>query len=96
MNLYEFSQQNNREMGILIDKSEDTDKQVFDDAWKDIESILHNADDFAYVKAPKVVERVATKDDAKTKWERWLEKRFNRERKISSYFFQIFLFRIAV
>jgi len=57
MNLYEFSQQNNREMGILIDKTVEADKLVFDDAWKDIESILHNADDFAYVKAPKSVEK---------------------------------------
>lgn len=53
MNLYEFSQQNNREMGILIERGNEADKQVYEDAWKDIESMLHNADDFAYVKAPK-------------------------------------------
>ena len=53
MNLYEFSQQNNREMGVLIDRVSETDKQIYEDAWKDIESIMHNADDFAYVKAPK-------------------------------------------
>ncbi len=57
MNLYEFSQQNNREMGILIDRNNDADRQVYDDAWKDIESMLHNADDFAYVKAPKEPEK---------------------------------------
>jgi len=50
MNLYEFSQQNNREMGIFIDKSNESDKQVYEDAWKDISSILNNADDFAYKK----------------------------------------------
>ncbi|HLG36344.1 MAG TPA: phospholipase D family protein [Bacteroidia bacterium] len=53
MNLYEFSQQHNREMGILIDRNVESDKQVYEDAWKDIESILNNATDFAYVEAPK-------------------------------------------
>lgn len=57
MNLYEFSQQNNREMGILIDRENDADRPVYEDAWKDIDSLLHNADDFAYVKAPREVER---------------------------------------
>jgi len=59
MNLYEFSQVNNREMGIFISKSIEADKEVYDDAWKDIESILHNADDFSYVKAPKEEKVVA-------------------------------------
>ena len=57
MNLYEFSQQNNREMGVLIDRNEESDKQVYEDAWKDIESILNNATDFAYVEAPKETEK---------------------------------------
>ncbi|MBP6813161.1 MAG: phospholipase D family protein [Saprospiraceae bacterium] len=57
MNLYEFSQQNNREMGILIERGNEADRQVYEDAWKDIESMLHNADDFAYVKAPKEPEK---------------------------------------
>jgi len=59
MNLYEFSQQNNREMGILIERDKESDKEVYEDAWKDIESILNNATDFSYVEAPKV-------DNAKT------------------------------
>ncbi len=58
MNLYEFSQQNNREMGILIERADESDKQVYEDAWKDIESILNNATDFAYVSAPKEIEKV--------------------------------------
>ncbi len=52
MNLYEFSQVNNKEMGILIDKNDDNDKTVYEEAWKDIESILHNAEDFSYIKSP--------------------------------------------
>jgi phosphatidylserine/phosphatidylglycerophosphate/cardiolipin synthase-like enzyme len=57
MNLYEFSQQNNREMGILIERNIDSDRQVYEDAWKDIDSILNNATDFAYVEAPKPAEK---------------------------------------
>lgn len=53
MNLYEFSQQNNREMGILIEREIESDKQVYDDAWRDIESILNNAIDFSYIEAPR-------------------------------------------
>lgn len=57
MNLYEFSQVNNREMGILIERDNESDKQVYEDAWKDIESILNNATDFAYIEAPKSLEK---------------------------------------
>ena len=53
MNLYEFSQQHNREMGILIDTANDNDKAVYDDASNDIESIMHNSEDFSYVQAPQ-------------------------------------------
>lgn len=67
MNLYEFSQQNNKEMGILIDRSNVADKIVYDDAWKDIESILNNADDFSYVKAPKEEEKTESHKQAPTK-----------------------------
>jgi hypothetical protein len=58
MNLYEFSQQNNKEMGILIERANEADSQVYEDAWKDIESILNNATDFAYVEAPKEGEKL--------------------------------------
>jgi phosphatidylserine/phosphatidylglycerophosphate/cardiolipin synthase-like enzyme len=57
MNLYEFSQQHNREMGVLIDRTDEADKLVYEDAWKDIDSLLHNADDFSYVKAPKQIKK---------------------------------------
>ena len=64
MNLYEFSQQNNREMGILIERENEADRQVYEDAWKDIESILNNATDFSYVEAPKEIGE-AKKDPTK-------------------------------
>jgi len=58
MNLYEFSQQNNREMGILIERDIEADRPVYEDAWKDIESILNNATDFSYIEAPKEIGKV--------------------------------------
>lgn len=65
MNLYEFSQQNNREMGILIERDNEADKQVYEDAWKDIESILNNATDFSYVEAPKETEKLMSESQNK-------------------------------
>tara|TARA_R110001583_G_scaffold6249_5_gene32214 strand:- start:2855 stop:3595 length:741 start_codon:yes stop_codon:yes gene_type:complete len=64
MNLYEFSQQHNREMGILIDAENEEDKQVYEDASSDIESIMHNSEDFSYVQAPqkRIVEEKETKN----------------------------------
>jgi len=59
MNLYEFSQQNNREMGILIDTQNVEDNDVYQDASKDIDSIIHNSEDFSYIKAPQKSSRVA-------------------------------------
>tara|TARA_R110000868_G_scaffold71713_2_gene209702 strand:- start:30763 stop:31512 length:750 start_codon:yes stop_codon:yes gene_type:complete len=53
MNLYEFSQQHNREMGILIDTANEVDKEVYEDASSDIESIMHNSEDFSYIQAPQ-------------------------------------------
>ncbi|QXP58684.1 phospholipase D family protein [Olleya sp. HaHaR_3_96] len=75
MNLYEYSQVNNREMGILIDTENEDDKKVYEDATKDIDSIIHNSEDFSYVKAPQkklqsektISEIVETKDKSKSK-----------------------------
>lgn len=61
MNLYEFSQQHNREMGILIDTENEEDKQVYEDASSDIESIMHNSEDFSYVQAPQ--KRIANESE---------------------------------
>jgi len=59
MNLYEFSQQHNKEMGILVDTQNEQDKIVYNDALKDIDSIIHNSEDFSYVKAPPKANSVA-------------------------------------
>ncbi len=67
MNLYEFSQQHNKEMGILIDRTNEADKLVYEDAWKDIESILNNAEDLSNVKAPKEQEKIASSNQVHPK-----------------------------
>lgn len=49
MNMYEYSEVNNREMGILIDKKED--KELFDSALEETHSILKSADPILLQKA---------------------------------------------
>lgn len=39
LNLYEFSMANNKEMGVLIDKNDTADLQLFDDAMKEVNYI---------------------------------------------------------
>ncbi|MBN2747561.1 MAG: phospholipase D family protein [Bacteroidales bacterium] len=41
MNLYEFSERNNREMGILAER--ETDGEIFNDAIREIESIINSS-----------------------------------------------------
>lgn len=66
MNLYEFSQQHNREMGILIDTADENDKKVYHEASNDIKSIMHNSEDFSYVQAPQKTLEVTETSDKKT------------------------------
>jgi hypothetical protein len=44
MNLYKYSESNNREMGILIKKDDATDKKIYEDAKKEVDSILNSAE----------------------------------------------------
>lgn len=39
LNLYEFSMRNNKEMGVLIDKNDPTDAQLFEEAMKEVDYI---------------------------------------------------------
>lgn len=48
LNLYEFSMANNKEMGILIDKNDPTDKELFDEAIKEIEFIDGTSERFEF------------------------------------------------
>lgn len=48
LNLYEFSMANNKEMGVLIDKNDLADKELFDEAIKEIEFIDATSERFEF------------------------------------------------
>lgn len=52
LNLYEFSMANNKEMGVLIDKNDSADKQLFEDAYKEVDYINETSQQFE-LNAPK-------------------------------------------
>lgn len=52
LNLYEFSMANNKEMGVLIDKNDPADSQLFDDAFKEVDYINQTSQRFE-LNAPK-------------------------------------------
>lgn len=52
LNLYEFSMANNKEMGVLIDKNDPADTQLFDDAYKEVDYINQTSQRFE-LNAPK-------------------------------------------
>ncbi len=53
LNLYEFSMANNKEMGVLIDKNDLNDVQLFDEAFKEVEYINETSQRFE-LNAPKL------------------------------------------
>lgn len=48
LNLYEFSMANNKEMGVLIEKSNPNDIELFDEAYKEIDYIKETSIPFDY------------------------------------------------
>ena len=52
LNLYEFSMANNKEMGVLIDKNDSADTQLFEDAFKEVDYINETSQRFE-LSAPK-------------------------------------------
>jgi len=52
MNFYDFSMMNNKEMGIIIDKTVNEDVQVFNDAWSEIDFIEKTSKPFDFVSKP--------------------------------------------
>jgi len=48
LNLYEFSMANNKEMGVLIDKNDQTDAQLFEDAFKEVDYINETSKRFEF------------------------------------------------
>lgn len=52
LNLYEFSMANNKEMGVLIDKNDTSDTELFNDAFKEVDYINETSQRFE-LNAPK-------------------------------------------
>lgn len=46
LNLYEFSMANNKEMGVLIDKNDPSDTQLFDEAYREVDYINQTSQRF--------------------------------------------------
>ncbi|WP_031427103.1 phospholipase D family protein [Flavimarina sp. Hel_I_48] len=54
LNLYEFSMNNNKEMGVLIDLNDELDKELFEDACKEIDFIDETSERFEFTSIPEV------------------------------------------
>lgn len=69
MNLHEYSQQHNREMGILLSLKDDHDVFVFNEARTEAESIVSNADKYSLIRSilSKTVKEVKSRVDAAVK-----------------------------
>jgi phosphatidylserine/phosphatidylglycerophosphate/cardiolipin synthase-like enzyme len=53
LNLYEFSMNNNKEMGVLIDLNDESDKEIFEDALKEIDFIVETSERFEFTSIDK-------------------------------------------
>ena len=66
LNLYEFSMNNNKEMGVLIDKSNESDKELFEDAYKEIEFIDGTSERFEFTSIPEKTKKKEVKQESKS------------------------------
>lgn len=73
LNLYEFSMNNNKEMGVLIDLNDESDKELFEDAFKEIDFIDETSERFEFTSIPeekkpaKAESKVPTKKTSNSK-----------------------------
>lgn len=67
MNFYDFSMINNKEMGILIDKTIPEDVEIYENAWNYIDFILKTSKPFDFVSKPTLIEKTIQKDNGQTK-----------------------------
>jgi hypothetical protein len=66
MNLYEFSQQNNREMGVLIERT--IDEQIYKDVIKEIESIKNSSILEKKLETKNITELIYLSEDKDERW----------------------------
>lgn len=67
LNLYEFSMNNNKEMGVLIDLNDESDKELFGDAFKEIDFIDETSERFEFTSIPEEVKSEKKKHHTQTK-----------------------------
>lgn len=48
LNLYEFSMANNKEMGVLIDKNDEADLALYDEAYNEVDYIIESSQKFEF------------------------------------------------
>ena len=68
LNLYEFSMNNNKEMGVLVDLNDEADKELFEDAYKEIDFIDETSERFEFTSIPEEtkLEKKETQKQPKT------------------------------
>lgn len=67
LNLYEFSMNNNKEMGVLIDRNDESDKELFEDALKEIDFIDETSERFKFTSIPGETESDITETQLEPK-----------------------------
>jgi phosphatidylserine/phosphatidylglycerophosphate/cardiolipin synthase-like enzyme len=67
LNLYDFSMNNNKEMGVLIEKANPNDQELFDEAYKEVDYINTTSQRFAYKTQSTPAKPFGSKDNDKTK-----------------------------
>lgn len=60
LNLYEFSMANNKEMGVMLDKSSESDQQAFLEALNEVNFILETSETFDFLPKPIKNEKKST------------------------------------
>lgn len=59
LNLYEFSMAHNKEMGVLIDKNDPADTQLFEDAMKEVDFISETSQRFEFGASKVAVHKIS-------------------------------------
>lgn len=68
LNLYDFSMNNNKEMGVLIEKAYPNDQELFDEAYKEVDYINTTSERFSY-KTQITTQATTSKDEKNIKTE---------------------------
>lgn len=66
LNLYEFSMANNKEMGILLDKNDPNDNEVYEDAYKEVDFLFETSVRFEF-KSGKTFDNAESSKKSKPK-----------------------------